>query len=136
MKKFIILLIAILVSFNAYPKGGKKISRPVTGSISIEDEEAHKQRLVLEVENDSYSYANTEYLAPLITYTVDGWSAGLTSQNIPWSGGGAQNYQNDTYLNLSKTIHYEDVSATLGSQTGLVLPMSNSNQPGVVNHKA
>ena len=147
MVKLLITFLALLLSFNAYPKGGKKISRPVTTDISIEDEEAHKDRLTLNVEDDVYSYANTNYLSPTLTFSSHGWSVGVGSQNIPLAGGApgvqAQNYQNDTYFNLSKTFKLEDylnnswtnpLSMTLGSQTGIVLPVSTSTQPGHVNH--
>ena len=156
-KLFVALIVLLLSVSNAYARGGKKISRPITTDISIDNDDEGKDRLVLNVEQDSYSYANTEYFAPMLTYSTHGWSIGLASQNIPWSGGGngnqAQNYQNDTYFNLSKTFRYGDVldfwdkdaddddidflnrfSSTLGSQTGLVFPLSSSTQPGYVNH--
>lgn len=90
---------------------------------SILDDE---YKVTLSIEADTYR--GTEYLAPSINLsTKNGWDIGLSTQNIAVHGGGAQNYQNDTYLNIAKTFKITNkFYTTLGTQTGYVVdPFSN-----------
>lgn len=155
MLKILFLILALLISTEALSKGAHKINKSVTDSISIDDEYDNVGRLVFNLEEDSYKYESTEYLAPMITYSNSGWDIGFSSQNILLSaktsdgGSTAQNFQNDTYFNLSKTFKYSDVlkdispywskkisfiSTTFGSQTGMVLPMNAGVDPGRLNN--
>jgi hypothetical protein len=153
--RLIVLCIILALTGNAYAEGGHKISRPVN-EIKTEDD-VSVSKLILNFENDSYAYQQTEYAAPMLTYyNTNGWSVGLASQNIvmsasvPAGSSTAQNFINDTFLNVSKTIHCADllksvnsqlakqlgfVSTTFGSETGTVFPMSSSVQPNSINHK-
>jgi hypothetical protein len=65
-------------------------------------------------------YRGTVYLSQGVTYSAKyGWDFGLASYNTPLYGGGAQNYENDTYLSLAKTfiIDPKDV-IIVGTQAG------------------
>ena len=137
-------------------KGAHKISRPTSTWLSIDEEDKDKNRLVLAYENDSYVYNQTEYANPSIMFSMNGWDIGMLSQNIVLHEGSlqtAQNFENDTYLNINKTFEYDDIfdaiacgkfcddmsdavegiSTTFGSQTGAVLPMSGSTEPNQIN---
>lgn len=142
------ILLLLIISTGAFGKGAHKISKPSNTSLSVKESDV--DRLMLSVENDSYSYNSTEYLAPTLMYSTKSWDIGLSSQNILVSGpGGAQNFENDSYFNLSKTFKYKDLlkpyskvwskrlssfSTTFGTQTGLVFPLSTSNDPGKINN--
>lgn len=149
MKRIIVLLLLSLMSVGAFAKGGHKISRPVTDQISIDDDDIDKDRIALNIEQDSYIFNQTQYINPMLTYSTHGWDIGIAAQNIleyehTSSSQSAQNFTNDTYLNISKTFKYEDLyglsdewsdkldflSTTFGSQTGTVFPMSTSVSPG------
>ena len=67
MKKIIVLLLLSLIVSNVYAKGGHKISRPVTGQLSIDDDE-DKSRITLNFEQDSYVFNQTQYANPTITW--------------------------------------------------------------------
>ena len=147
MKRIIVLLLLSLLASNVYAKGGHKISRPVTDQISIDDD-IDKDRLTLNIEQDSYIFNQTQYINPMLTYSTHGWDIGIAAQNIleyeHTPSQSAQIFANDTYLNISKTFKYEDLyglsdewsdrldflSTTFGSQTGTVFPMSTSISPG------
>ena len=148
IKNIILLLFLSLLATNVCAKGGHKISRPVTDQLSIDDDDDGKDRIVLNFEQDSYIFNLTEYANPMITYSSNDWDIGIATQNIleyeQYVTTSAQNFQNDTYFNLSKTFEYEDLyglsdewsdrldflSTTFGSQIGTVFPMSTSASPG------
>jgi len=156
LPKFVICILLVLISTSIFAKGAHKISRPVGTNLTIEDDDDNKNRLVLNFETDSYVYNQTEYINPSIMYSTGGWDIGMISQNIVLTEGPlqqTQNFENDTYFNLNKTIKHSDVfdnwdcgtfcdkasdmvdgiSTTIGTQTGLVLPLSGSVNPGYVN---
>ena len=148
MKRIIVLLLLSLLISNVYAKGGHKISRPVTDQISIDDDDIDKDRITLNIEQDSYIFNQTQYINPMLTYSTHGWDVGVAAQNIleyeHTSSQSAQNFTNDTYLNVTKTFKYEDLygisdewsnrldflPTTFGSQIGTVFPMSTSVSPG------
>ena len=65
---------------------------------------------------------NTLYQNMMLEYrTANGWAVQLEGINIPYMGGGAQNYNSDTYFNLSKTFKiYGPWQAIIGTQNGTV----------------
>lgn len=68
-------------------------------------------------------YEHNLYLNQGISYSgLGGWDIGLSSYNTPLYSGGAQNYENDTYINASKTftITPKDM-ITIGSQVGTTI---------------
>jgi hypothetical protein len=72
---------------------------------------------------ESNTYRNTLYLSPVLDFSSkNGWDIQITSYNIPVYGGGAQNYEWDSYINISKTL---DINAQfkvlLGTQNGTTL---------------
>ena len=71
---------------------------------------------------------NTLYENITLDYSaINGWDFQLASYNIPLVGGGAQNYQADTYFNISKTFNVsEDFQAVFGAQNGTTIPHSNN----------
>ena len=156
MKKLLAFTFLILMSGSVLAKGGHKISRPVTNSLSIEDNDGDKPRLVLSNESDHYSYNYTIYENPSILYSSHGWDIGINSQNVKVVEGGlnqAQNFESDTYFVLNKTFKHSNTlnglncgkfcddlskilsgrsSTTIGTQVGMVFPMSNSIQPNKI----
>jgi len=151
-----LILILLLLSNTVFAEGGHKISRPVTNTLSIEDNDEDKNRLVINYEQDSYQYNQTQYGNPSINYSTHGWDFGIISQNINEYSGNlqqAQNFENDTYININKTFKHNYVfdnldcgsacnyfsevlnnsSTTFGTQTGLVFPMSKSLDPNKIN---
>jgi hypothetical protein len=56
------------------------------------------------------------------TRNDDGWDVQIASYNIPAYGGGAQNYEWDSYVNLSKTFDFSaQFKAIAGMQNGTTL---------------
>jgi hypothetical protein len=78
---------------------------------------------VVTVTNEIDTYNGLVYISPSIDYSaVGGWDVQVTSLNIPVRGGGAQNYQADTYINLSNTWQLgHGVTLTAGTMNGVVL---------------
>lgn len=72
---------------------------------------------------ESNTYQDTGYLSPIIDFSSKkGWDIQLASYNIPMYGGGADNYEWDTYVNLSQTfVITPSISALIGSQNGTTL---------------
>lgn len=151
MKALVFALSLILLPSLVHAKGGHKLGRPVT-STALEDDVAKTSRLTFTFENDYYpEYGNTEYGSPALTYTTHGWDLGVSSQNVLLSGqGGAQNFRNDTYLNIAKTFDHSSwvalishkaaetvsgTSTTIGTQTGLAFPGSTRVDPNAINNK-
>jgi hypothetical protein len=69
---------------------------------------------------ESNTYQQTVYLNPVLDFSSrNGWDIQIASYNIPVYGGGAQNFEWDSYINLSKTF---DIStrfkAIAGTQNG------------------
>lgn len=114
MKKLMIILL-LIISTDVFAKGHHKLGRPI---MSPEDEG------VVHFTLESDTYYGTEYFSPLVNYAIDGWEFGLTSQNILITGlSGAQNHENDTYLNVAKTFKIMDHwHSTIGTQNGFVIP--------------
>jgi hypothetical protein len=68
-------------------------------------------------------YRSTIYFSPVLDFSSkNGWDIQIASYNIPVYGGGAQNYEWDSYINLSKTFEINDqFKALLGTQNGTTL---------------
>ena len=69
---------------------------------------------------ESNTYRGTVYLNPVLDFSAKGgWDVQIASYNVPVYGGGAQNYEWDSYINMSKTF---DLSARFkaiaGTQNG------------------
>ena len=69
---------------------------------------------------ESNTYADTVYLNPVLDFSaVGGWDLQIASYNIPVHGGGAQNFEWDSYINLSKSFDISDqIKAVIGTQNG------------------
>ncbi len=65
---------------------------------------------------------DTYYLNATLDYSLpNGLDIQLQTQNCPLAGGGAQNYECDSYINLSQTFDItDDWSAIVGTQNGTV----------------
>ncbi len=72
---------------------------------------------------ESNIYQGSTYLTPSANYSnTNGWDFSLSSNNIPVYGGGAQNFEYDTYVGISKSFNLtDDTILTLGSQNGTTL---------------
>ncbi|RWZ87183.1 MAG: hypothetical protein EO766_11635 [Hydrotalea sp. AMD] len=72
---------------------------------------------------ESNTYADTVYLNPTVAYSgANNWDISISSYNIPVYGGGAQNYEYDTYAAISKTFDItKDISLVFGTQNGTTL---------------
>ena len=60
------------------------------------------------------------YLNPVLDFSSrNGWDIQIASYNIPVYGGGAQNFEWDSYINLSKTFDIStQFKAIAGTQNG------------------
>lgn len=69
---------------------------------------------------ESNTYADTVYLNPMLDFSsANGWDVQIASYNIPVYGGGAQNYEWDSYINLSRSFDINDrLKAVIGTQNG------------------
>jgi hypothetical protein len=76
-------------------------------------------------------YNGTLYFADTVAFsTTSDWDFSVSTQNIPVYGGGAQNFQDDTYLQISKTIRWtENISTIIGTQSGYQFYTLTQNQP-------
>ena len=65
---------------------------------------------------------DTNYVNATIGYSFDfGLDAQVATYNCPLSGGGAQNFECDTYINITQTIQLRDkLNLILGAQNGTV----------------
>jgi hypothetical protein len=72
-------------------------------------------------------YRNTGYLNPAISYiTPSEIEIGLSTYSVPLYGPQAQNFENDTYFNLSKKFRWsKQFSTIIGTQTGLSITNNN-----------
>ena len=77
-------------------------------------------------------YQQSAYLDTGLTYSsLDDWDIALATQNIPLSGQGDPGYQDDTYLQISKTLVWSGaVSTILATQSGYALYSAASGIPG------
>ena len=87
----------------------------------VRDMEPDEDSLLLTVESNNY-YA-IDYLNTTLDYsTKDGWDFSVSSQNIPVSDGSyAQNYNDDTYFQVSKTWEQSWGQLSLGTMNGFQL---------------
>ena len=96
----VVLLAALPLSLPAKDSG--KAAHPVRKidtTPNLDDNDVWS--LTLEA-ND---YAGTDYLSPVLDFSAaGGWDVQLAAYNIPAYGGGAQNYEWDSYINVSKTF--------------------------------
>lgn len=68
-------------------------------------------------------YNGTMYLSQGITYSaVNGWDIGIAAYNTLLYGGGAQNYENDGYLSIAKTLELDKKTLVIiGTQNGTTI---------------
>lgn len=94
----------------------------------VQDQEPEETSWIATVEDNSYY--TTDYLNTTLEYSMsNGWDIGVSSQNIPLAGSGyAQNYNYDTYLQLSKTFDLDWGEITIGSMGGYHLGIENVHQ--------
>lgn len=104
---------------TALARPGKKAHpvKKVDATPSIQDDDVWSFTL------ESDSYEATTYLNPIVDFSSkDGWDIQMAFYNIPVYGGGAQNYEWDSYLNLSKTFNLDgNVKTLIGTQNGTTL---------------
>ena len=124
--KYIILFIWVIFPLCSIAKGQRKIdTTPITDI----------DKWVLQTELNYYHIPNqisqnTGNILPTDTYYINatisrqirtGTVIQVGTYNCPLAGGGAQNYECDTYINLSQNIPiYREWSALIGSQNGTV----------------
>ncbi len=100
-------------------KAGKK-SHPVK-KVDVRPNANDDDVWTFSLESDTYESA--AYLSPTVDFSSrDGWDLQAAFYNIPIYGGGAQNYEWDSYLNLSKTFEINaSFRSVLGLQNGTTL---------------
>ena len=126
--KVIFVAILILCTINVYAKGQRKLDT----TPNMDDEE---DTLTLQGELNYYHIPNqtnpntgnpnpedTYYLNGTLDYSfTNGTDIQLATYNCPLAGGGAQNYECDSYVNLSQTFKIIGPwKAIIGSQNGTV----------------
>ncbi|MGJ0485092.1 MAG: hypothetical protein ACR65R_11250 [Methylomicrobium sp.] len=103
----------------AFPKGKAREKAPKRIKVNPATEESGG----LTFTHEFNIYRDATYANIVIDYaTRDGWVVGMQLLNVPVAGNGAQTFQNDGYLMLSKTFNINDTwSLAVGSQNGSVL---------------
>ncbi len=108
-----------------FAKEGKKAHpvKKVDVTPNLKDEDVWSFTL------ESNTYQSTVYLNPTLDFSSrNGWDIQIASYSIPVHGGGAQNFEWDSYINLSKTFDLSKSFKTLiGTQNGTTL-FSNTRQ--------
>jgi hypothetical protein len=112
--KILFIIFLLCVTANAYAKNKARIRIDTTPTVE-------EGAITVTTEIDAYN--GLVYINPSVDYSaVGGWDMQITSLNIPVRGSSAQNYQADTYINLSKTWTFShDVTFTTGTQNGMVI---------------
>ena len=128
MKKIIALIILCALFSDAYAKGQRRLD--TTPNMNDEQDE-----VTLQVEGNYYHIpdsfnqttgnpnpTDTYYINATLDYSLTtGTDIQLATYNCPLAGGGAQNYECDSYVNLSQTFNItKHWSFLLGSQNGTV----------------
>lgn len=106
------IILLFIISFSTYASQSTKIANVVHEKIASE--------LSLGLELDTYRIS--DYIAPSIEYvTVSKLSVSVSSQNVPVINHGAQSFEKDTYLSISKFVKLTDKFAFIaGTQNGTV----------------
>ena len=110
---------AVIFSESVLAKSGKK-THPVK-KVDVTPNTNDNDIWTLTLESDIYE--TTNYLNPIIDFSAsNGWDVQMAFYSIPLYGGGAQNYEWDSYINLSKTFDINPyLKALAGSQNGTTL---------------
>lgn len=108
---FRLLLILLLINPVF---GGEKGGHRIRVTPNLEEEEG------LTLTSESNIYRSTLYQNIFIDNKTDNdWYYGIAMLNMPAIGGGAQNYEYDWYVNISKRINISDgIKVLIGSQNG------------------
>ncbi|WP_347986882.1 hypothetical protein [Methylomonas sp. AM2-LC] len=121
----IILLLFVLLPVLAYAKGQRKIdTTPNAGegewTFQVEQNYYHNPNQTSPAGNALP--VDTYYINASLDYSFEnGSDIQIATYNCPVAGGGAQNYQCDSYINLSQTLDItDDWQALIGSQNGTV----------------
>ena len=122
MKKILIIFL-LLYSSVSFAKGQHKLD-------TIPEEE--NDILSLEIEDNYYhipsqtAQTDTNYINAILSYSFDfGFDAQVATYNCPLTGGQAQNFECDTYINLEKTFEFEQHKMIIGSQNGTTFTPKN-----------
>lgn len=114
--KIIILLLCLIISPVSIAKG--KGAKPKI--ILHEIGEQNKDSWVFS--NEANQFESATYLNPSITFSSKyDFDISLISQNIPVWKNGVQQFQDDTYLAVSKTFDFYGTDIIIGSQNGYPL---------------
>lgn len=110
---------------SALAKSGKK-AHPVK-KVDVNPNPLNEDVWSLTLESNFYQ--STVYLNPTVDFSSqNGWDIQIASYNIPAYGGGAQNYEWDSYVNVSKTFDLDkNFKALIGTQNGTTV-FSKSRQ--------
>jgi len=122
--KTLLLLLALAISQPTYAKGKAKIKIKIdTTPNPLEDVWTGTFELDYYHITNTDNPATTVYGNPTLDYSgKEGWDIQLLSYNMDIAGGGAQNYESDTYINLSKTVYLpKGLQVVLGTQSGFAL---------------
>ena len=119
IKQSLIIIFCLFVlsfNFNVYAKGGGKGHHFRKLDTTPRDSESGTIAVTVE----SNIYQGTTYLSPVVDFSLNGgWNIQVASYNIPVRGGGAQNFEWDSYINVSKTFNIsEKIKAIFGTQNG------------------
>lgn len=119
LAKSILLLLLISFATHAVGSEGSHAKAPKRFKINPADAET----IGFYFTEEFNLYRGTDYSNTVIEYvTQSGWTFGLQLLNVPISGGGAQNYEYDGYVTLTKTFKMNSVWAlAVGTQIGTVL---------------
>lgn len=126
MRKTILFFILLLIFNIAYSKSNESlIGSGIRNSSSEEIVDSVTNKITISNEFNYYDQNNTLYSSPDISldtasdnWLLDGWDFSLQSQNIPMTGGGAQNHEVDTYIGIGK---FNKIGENFGLMIGGVI---------------
>ena len=123
---YVLVLILAGWPIGAFPKGKAHVKAPKRIKVNPATEESGGVTFTQELN----FYRSTVYSNFVIDYaTRNGWVFGLQLLNVPVYGDGAQTFQYDGYVMLSKTFKVNDFwSLALGTQNGTVLANVDTRQ--------
>lgn len=133
----IILLFILLYSPLLFAKGKHGKTRPKidTSPVIVTNEDSNNDGIVWTTSAEVNIYDGTGYINPVIELsTANGWDIQIASYNGTLYGGGAQNYEWDTYINIAKSFDISNnQKIILGTQNGMTL-FSSPRQLHNVNY--
>lgn len=119
----IMLVVAIACCLSATSVESKTKSKTKASAKKIDTTPNYDSGDIYSANIETNIYHDTLYVSPSWSLSLNnGWDFQFSSYNIPLMGGGAQNYEFDSYVTIAKTFDLSDtVKLMVGTQNGSTL---------------